>query len=210
MKLKLIDKSVIISELEKRIEETKGMQPKFDQFWAGQISAFKGVLKILNTLEVKEVKKIEQNPAWSEEDSFRTETLISVIKSGGSIRPELRNEFVNWLKSLKGRGQPKQEWNEEDINMIDWLIRCCEEEHKELCNDKYGHQDIVSDLKRDCRKKWDWLESLKNRTAPQNRWEPSEAQMDSITCAVRKMKESACYDSELVTLFNDLKKLKED
>lgn len=57
MKLKLIEKSVIVSELEKRIEETKGMQPKFDQFWAGQISAFKGVLKILDTLEVKEVEE---------------------------------------------------------------------------------------------------------------------------------------------------------
>ena len=53
--------------------------------------------------EKKELKKIEQKPTWSEEDSFRTETLISVIKSGGSIRPELRNEFVNWLKSLKDR-----------------------------------------------------------------------------------------------------------
>ena len=31
------------------------MQPKFDQFWAGQISAFKGILKILDTLEVKGV-----------------------------------------------------------------------------------------------------------------------------------------------------------
>ena len=48
-----ISKSVLIAELEKRIEETKGMQPKFDQFWAGQISAFKGVLKILDTLEVE-------------------------------------------------------------------------------------------------------------------------------------------------------------
>lgn len=124
MKLKLIDKSVIISELEKRIEETKGMQPKFDQFWAGQISAFKGVLKILNTLEVKEVKKIEQNPAWSEEDSFRTETLISVIKSGGSIRPELRNEFVNWLKSLKDRVQPQNRWkpSEEQMMALRWVL----------------------------------------------------------------------------------------
>ena len=50
-----INKSAVVAELEKRIEETKGMQPKFDQFWAGQISAFKGVLKILDTLEVKEV-----------------------------------------------------------------------------------------------------------------------------------------------------------
>ena len=51
----LINKAAVIAEIEKRIEETKGMQPKFDQFWAGQISAFKGVLKILDTLEVKEV-----------------------------------------------------------------------------------------------------------------------------------------------------------
>ena len=50
-----ISKSALVAEIEKRIEETKGMQPKFDQFWAGQISAFKGILKILDTIEVKEV-----------------------------------------------------------------------------------------------------------------------------------------------------------
>lgn len=48
-------KSAIVEEIEKRIKETESMQPKFDQFWAGQISAFKGILKILDTLEVKEV-----------------------------------------------------------------------------------------------------------------------------------------------------------
>ena len=57
--MKLIDKSAVVAEIEKRIEETKGMQPKFDQFWAGQISAFKGILKILDTLEVKEVNITE-------------------------------------------------------------------------------------------------------------------------------------------------------
>lgn len=49
-----IDKSAIVVEIERRIKETKSMQPKFDQFWAGQISAFKGILKILDILEVKE------------------------------------------------------------------------------------------------------------------------------------------------------------
>lgn len=48
----------------------------------------------------------------------------------------------------------------------------------------------------------DWLKSLDFK------WKPSDAQMASITCAVRKMKESACYDSELVSLLNDLKILK--
>ena len=53
--MKLIDKDNLAKDIEKRIKETESMQPKFDQFWAGQISAFKGVLKILDTLEVKEV-----------------------------------------------------------------------------------------------------------------------------------------------------------
>ena len=58
----LIDKSAVVAEIEKRIKETESMLPKFDQFWAGQISAFKGILKILDTLETKEVdleKEIE-------------------------------------------------------------------------------------------------------------------------------------------------------
>lgn len=50
-----IDKSDVVAEIERRIKETESMQPKFDQFWAGHISAFKGILKILNTLGVKEV-----------------------------------------------------------------------------------------------------------------------------------------------------------
>lgn len=75
-----------------------------------------------------------------------------------------------------------------------------------LCNDKYGHQDIVSDLKRDCRKKWDWLESLKNRVAPQNTWKPSVEQMDTLWLYA----EQNNYDGAVLTsLYNDLKKLKE-
>ena len=50
-----ISKDDLVREIEKRIKETESMKPKFDQFWAGQISAFKGILKILDTLEVKEV-----------------------------------------------------------------------------------------------------------------------------------------------------------
>ena len=50
-----IDKEALVAEIERRIKETESMQPKFDQFWAGQISAFKGVLKILDTIDTKEV-----------------------------------------------------------------------------------------------------------------------------------------------------------
>ena len=59
-----INKSAVKAELEKRIEETKGMQSKLVKFWAGQISAFKGVLKILDTLEVKEVDLEREVSDW--------------------------------------------------------------------------------------------------------------------------------------------------
>lgn len=52
--MEYISKSTLTAEIKKRIKETEFMQPKFDQFWAGQISAFKSILKILNTLETKD------------------------------------------------------------------------------------------------------------------------------------------------------------
>lgn len=50
-----INKDVLAAKIENRIKEIESMKPKFNQFWAGQISAFKGVLKILDTLETEEV-----------------------------------------------------------------------------------------------------------------------------------------------------------
>lgn len=32
--MELIDKAVVVAEIENRIKETESMQPKFDQFWA--------------------------------------------------------------------------------------------------------------------------------------------------------------------------------
>ena len=47
----------IKEEIERRIEETESMQPKFDQFWAGQISAFKGVMEIIDSLPEEPVSE---------------------------------------------------------------------------------------------------------------------------------------------------------
>lgn len=63
-----INKSTLANEIKKRIKETESMLPKFDQFWAGQISAFKGVLKILNTLEVKDNYEVKDNDVMEEMD----------------------------------------------------------------------------------------------------------------------------------------------
>ena len=120
----------------------------------------------------------KQKPVWSEEDKVMLDKVIERLHKHLAGDKEYLDIYY-WLIALKDRvqPQPKQEWSQNDIDMIDWLIRCCEKEHEELCNDKYGHQDIVSDLKRDCRKKWNWLESLKNKVVPQNKWKPSDEQM---------------------------------
>lgn len=163
-------------------------------------------------------RQVEQKPAWSEEDEMFVHGLIRGLAAKRDIHRHTTfssdcidiTETINWLESLKNRVQPqeKQEWSKEDIDMIDWLIRCCEKEHEELCNDKYGHQDIVSDLKRDCRKKWDWIESLKNKVVPQNRWKPSEEQMEALYEETQKS--DRIRDVRIVSLYEDLKKLRKE
>ena len=175
--------------------------------------------KDVGTITLPESRVIvNQKPAWSEEDENIINHLLAICAGAkryrqfaGCLQEDI-TKYQTWLKSL--RPQPKQEWSQNDIDMIDWLIRCCEKEHEELCNDKYGHQDIVSDLKRDCRKKWDWLESLKNRVAPQKQWKPSKEQIKVCKEVYADILSAKGFDldtinSELNRLEEELKKLKE-
>ena len=54
-------------------------------------------------------------------------------------------------------------FTEEDKEMVARLIRGFEHDLEELRNDKYGHDEIVSDLKESCSEKIDWLEAFKKR-----------------------------------------------
>lgn len=125
-------------------------------------------------------KQGEQKPVeWSKEDVKKLNIAIySLLHPSDAYTKSEREQVVCWLKSFFP--QPKQEWSKEDIDMIDYFILYCEKEYEELCNDKYGHQDIVSDLKRDCRKKLDWLESLKDKVVPQKHWKPSEEMLEAL------------------------------
>ena len=80
-----IDKDALIVEIEKRIKETESMKPKFDQFWAGQISAFKGILKILDTLEVKEVDLREEIDVYFQKNKNGYNGLLICKKEDFSV-----------------------------------------------------------------------------------------------------------------------------
>ena len=66
--------------------------------------------------EKKELKKIEQNPSWSEEDEKLYSSALWHIKNscgnGGKDSGEF--EVYNWLKSIKSRIMPQQEWSDKD------------------------------------------------------------------------------------------------
>ena len=73
--MKYIDAEKLIAEIERRIEETKSMKPLFDQFWAGQISAFKGVRTIIASF-------------WQEQKAIDNEATLK-----GFTTDELRAEL---------------------------------------------------------------------------------------------------------------------
>lgn len=178
-------------------------------------------------------QKQQQEDEWSDEDKEFLELTLSNLAELKDRYGEGYGKVgkcIDWLKSLQPQpidveaaiayqdgyqkalvefSQKHQEWTDDDINMIDWLIRCCEKEHEELCNDKYGHQDIVSELKRDCRKKWDWFESLKDKAVPQKQWKPSAEQLQALrwVCNRTFIAQEPQKESALEDLYEQLKAL---
>ena len=188
--------------------------------------------RVINWLKSLRPQKQQYDDEWSDEDKeFLKLTLsnLTELKDRYGEGYGRVGECIKWLNSLQPQpidveaviayqegyqqaelefSQKQQEWTQEDIDMIDWLIRCCEKEHEELCNDRYGHQDIVSDLKRDCRKKWDWLESLKEKVAPQKQWKPTEEQIRAVEEALSLAKNCGEeYSFDLRKLLEQLKAL---
>lgn len=136
----------------------------------------------------------------------QSELLFQKMKEAGyewdADKKELK--IIDWSKHIKYEPNgpsiigENTEWSEEDKRNLKGIVDEIEENKNTAPDyDLATYDRFLS-----------WLKSIKERVQPQNTWKPSDAQMASITCAVRKMKESACYDSELVSLYQDLKKLK--
>ena len=70
--------------------------------------------------EKKELKKIEQKSAWSEEDDVMIYKLLAVVelyydRDGDDLD---KQSCISFLKSIKNKVLPKQEWSEEDENRL--------------------------------------------------------------------------------------------
>ena len=102
---------------------------------------------------------------WSEDD----ERMLEEVKFNFAYNKDKMtdslitqyNRFFDKIKSLKP--QPKQEWSEEDERLCSCIIEEQEESLDNVKNDKYGHSEIISDLKEMYRERIDWLKSLRQR-----------------------------------------------
>ena len=146
--------------------------------------------------EKKELRKIEQNPAWSEKNEAVLDALIRRLEGEDIyVSPHLA---VECLKSLKERvlPQPKREWSEEDEQ---YLLVCKNALVKYQTTDKWDASIISHWLE-------DRLKALKERCT----WKPSDEQMEALSNALGLAnncgEESSYY---LKTLHEQLEKLKQ-
>ena len=106
-----------------------------------------------------------EKPTWSEKDE-------KLLKLSLENLTELKNRFdeeygkvgdcINWLKSIKDRIQPKQEWSEEDEAMFQGVI----ETEQYMLDVVYGRKIFAvgnEDIKEECTKELSWLNSIKDR-----------------------------------------------
>ena len=162
----------------------------------------------------------EQNHTDKVETKFKIGDVIVEIKPNGYCQP-VRVKYVGKesysCESDDGKrflffpiiSQDEYElvkqvsvWSEEDENHVKSIlstIECCKAQFPNA-------QAVVEAYNADI----EWFKNLKDRVQPQSQWIPSDEQMASIRQAVSNMKNSACYDSELVHLLQDLEKLRRE
>ena len=150
---------------------------------------------------VKEELK-EQNPTWSDED----EQYLLICKNA-LAKYQVSDKWdaaivSSWLlNKLKCPVFQQQKWSEEDeynCNTILHHLDLRKEKYKKECNQE--EQDRYQGL-------YDWLKSLRH----QNTWKPSDEQMEALNdINLTGGVSYAGQGQELVNLYQDLKKLREE
>ncbi len=101
------------------------------------------------------IKKGEKSAAWSEED----ENYLQSAENACEYQYGKNTSTILWLKSLKDRVQPKQEWSKEDEKMLGSII----EDVDYIGEFPDYPTKLDCELKDESNAKIKWLKSLKNR-----------------------------------------------
>ena len=198
------------------------------------------ILCIMQWLENQGAQKPEENKGniggisanWSEEDEKILGDIIEDVMTlhSGKTLGVIRNK-INWLKSLKGRVQTKHEWSEEDSYYINNIIHIIEEINNAPLKRREDWEAYIN-----------WLKSLRSQNnitekelaqaptfddgwsaaidyiqkkslRPQNRWKPSDEQMEALKAMARYCDIATSFDAYkqrvVESLYSELKKLKE-
>ena len=139
---------------------------------------------------------VEQQPAeWSEEDERNLSTIVGLINVHYRDYDIVRDEYpinahnlIDWLNSLPERFslRPKQEWSEEDEEMLDAMVDI-------VANSLY--EPLCPRDKMLC-----WLKSLR----PQPHWKPSEKEIEALSWAINYLTdiEQGCASTLALLKFN--------
>lgn len=95
----------------------------------------------------------------SEDEKIR-KALVRFHKSTIDVDGIKGEDILAWLEK---QGEQKPTWSEEDERLRYSCIKHIEEELQEISKDRFGHSEIISDLKEECRERINWLKSLKEK-----------------------------------------------
>lgn len=139
----------------------------------------------------------QKSVEWSEKDETGWTNTMIMIKECASnhYTKDSIKLVIDWLNSLKHRcfPQPNQEWSEEDEAMWAEISDLLWEGYKQS-GSKFSWDNIRS-----------WVNPKLKSLIPQNRWKPSDEQMENLS---RAFNGGVYRTSLLFELYQDLKKLK--
>ncbi len=141
---------------------------------------------------------VEQNPIWGEEDEHRIKDIVYFLETAKKhyASTEELDACINWLKSLKYINKHSYTFDEIDKEILNAAILFAMNSTDEFACNGVNKEDVI-----------DWLKSLR----PQNHWKPSDEQMRILDLAIRGgINHGTREETTLVSLLNDLKKLKEE
>ena len=129
---------------------------------------------------------LEKQAAWSKEDTETLNGIVNYLFTSTDVSSiEGSDKWYDWLKSLKNRVIPKQEWDEEDERI-----------YKSITYSFANNYPLTVQQQ-------EFVKSLR----PQNKWKPSDEQIEALESATENCAYSE-YQDCLRELIGQLKKLK--
>jgi len=149
----------------------------------------------------------QKTAAWSEEDEIFTKSIINDVWMEvlhGNVAEGIGNDKINWLKSLKDRVLPQQEWSDEDERNASYICAAleCYYRLREERNNTNGQEDL--------NKARNWLYNKLKSLRPQSQWKPSDIQLECLSDAIKHYNSLGYPASKLQELLDDLMKLRDE